>query len=160
MAVKGILMLGNPLLYEKSVPVKKEEIISLIPFLDEMFETIAEFRDLYGTGRAIAAPQLGLQKRIICLNINKPVEIINPVLINLSDELFEMWDDCMSFPNLLVKLRRHKSLTLSYFDRNWEKHSRHLQDDMAELIQHEYDHLDGILATQRAIDSKSFMWKH
>jgi peptide deformylase len=160
MAVKDILMLGNPLLYEKSVPVKKEEIISLIPFLDEMFETIAEFRDLYGTGRAIAAPQLGLQKRIICLNINKPVEIINPVLINLSDELFEMWDDCMSFPNLLVKLRRHKSLTLSYYDRNWEKHNWHLQDDMAELIQHEYDHLDGILATQRAIDSKSFKWKH
>jgi peptide deformylase len=160
MAVKGILMLGNPLLYEKSVPVKKEEIISLIPFLDEMFETIAEFRDLYGTGRAIAAPQLGLQKRIICLNIDKPVEIINPVLFNLSDELFEMWDDCMSFPNLLVKLRRHKSLTLSYYDRNWEKHNWHLQDDMAELIQHEYDHLDGILATQRAIDSKSFMWKH
>jgi len=73
--------------------------------------------------------------------------------------LFEMWDDCMSFPNLLVKVRRHKSLTLTFYDLKREKQVWHLQDDLAELIQHEYDHLDGILATQRAIDNKSFRWK-
>lgn len=159
MAVKNILMLGNPLLHKVSEPVGAKELNSLIPVIDEMFDTVIEFRKLYGTGRAIAAPQLGLQKRIICLNIDRPVEIINPVLTDLSTEVFEMWDDCMSFPNLLVRLKRHKSLTLKFFDKNWKEHTWHLQDDMAELIQHEFDHLEGILATQRAIDSKSFRWK-
>jgi peptide deformylase len=124
-----------------------------------MFETVLDFRMKYGAGRAIAAPQIGLSKKIICLNIDKPIEIINPQLSGLSDEMIELWDDCMSFPNLLVRVRRHKKITLSFFNRNWKKHTWHLEDDMAELIQHEYDHLDGILATQRAIDNQSFRWK-
>jgi len=90
------------------------------------------------------------------LNIEKPVALINPELSNLSDEMFELWDDCMSFPNLLVKVKRHKSLTISFYDLNWNKQTWNLDGDMAELIQHECDHLDGILATQRAIDDKSF----
>jgi hypothetical protein len=94
-----------------------------------------------------------------CLNMDKPVAMFNPELSDLSQEKFEMWDDCMSFPNLLVKVRRHKSLTLTFFDLNREKQVWHLQDDLAELIQHEYDHLEGILATQRAIDDQSFQWK-
>ncbi len=159
MAVKDILMLGNPLLHNVSEPVEPKELDNLIPIIDEMFNTIVEFRKLHGVGRAIAAPQLGLQKRIICLNIDKPVELINPVLTELSPEVFEMWDDCMSFPNLLVKLKRHKSLTLKFYDRNWNEHTWQLEGDMAELIQHEYDHLKGILSVQRAIDNKSFRWK-
>ncbi len=159
MAVKDILLLGNPLLYEKALPVAKDEINELLPQIHLMFDTILEFREKYGVGRAIAAPQIGLLKRIICLNMDKPVAMINPELSDLSDELFEMWDDCMSFPNLLVKVRRHKSLSLTFYDLNWEKQIWHLQNDLAELIQHEYDHLEGILATQRAIDDKSFRWK-
>lgn len=159
MAVKDILLLGNPLLYRKSEPVLPEELPGLLPAIDEMFSTITEFRKLHGAGRAIAAPQLGLHKRIICLNIDTPVEMINPALSDLSSEMIELWDDCMSFPNLLVRLRRHKRISLSFFDRYWKQHTWHLQDDMAELIQHEYDHLEGILATQRAIDHRSFRWK-
>jgi len=159
MAVSDILLLGNPLLYKKVALVKKQEIKKLLPKLDLMFETILDFRKIYGAGRAIAAPQIGLMKRIICLNIDKPVAMINPELTNLSNEMFEIWDDCMSFPNLLVKVLRHKKLTLTFYDINWEKQTWHLEDDMAELIQHEYDHLNGILATQRAIDDKSFRWK-
>lgn len=159
MAVNDILMLGNPLLHKESAPVSPEELPGLIPAINEMFDTIIEFRKMYATGRAIAAPQLGLAKRIVCLNIDNPVEMINPVVTHLSDEVFEVWDDCMSFPNLLVRLKRHKSLTLKFFDMNWNTHTWHLQDNMAELIQHEYDHLNGILATQRAIDDKSFRWK-
>ncbi len=158
MAVNDILLLGNPLLYEKSVLVKKNEVSGLLPKLDLMFETIIDFREKYGAGRAIAAPQIGLQKRIICLNIDKPIAMINPELSGLSEEMFEVWDDCMSFPNLLVKVKRHKRLKISFYDINWQKQIWHLKDDMAELIQHEYDHQDGILATQRAIDNKSFRW--
>jgi peptide deformylase len=73
--------------------------------------------------------------------------------------MFEVWDDCMSFPNLLVKVLRHKKLSISFFDLNGEHQTWHLENDMAELIQHEYDHLDGILATQKAIDNQSFRWK-
>ena len=159
MAVNDILLLGNPMLYEKSALVKPDEINGLLPQIDLMFETVLDFRKKYGAGRAIAAPQIGLQKRIICLNIDSPVAMINPELSDLSSDMFEVWDDCMSFPNLLVKVMRHKKLAISFYDINWQKHNWDLEDDMAELIQHEYDHLDGILATQRAIDDKSFRWK-
>jgi peptide deformylase len=159
MAVKDILFLGDPLLYAKSVPVKKEEVPDLLPMIAEMYETVAEFRTIYGNGRAIAAPQLGLLKRIICLNIDKPITIINPELSDLSNEMIELWDDCMSFPGLLVRLKRHKSLRLSFYDSEWNRHEWYVEDDMAELIQHEYDHLDGILAIQKAIDHKSFIFK-
>jgi len=159
MAVSTILLLGNPLLYEKTTRVKQQEIKKLLPKIDLMFETVLDFRKKYGVGRAIAAPQIGLLKRIICLNIDKPVAMINPELTNLSEEMFEIWDDCMSFPNLLVQVMRHKKLTITFYDINWQKHTWDLEDDLAELIQHEYDHLDGILATQRAIDDKSFKWK-
>ena len=159
MAVRDILRLGNPMLYEKSVLVKPDEIEGLLSKFELMFETVLDYRKKYGTGRAIAAPQIGLQKRIICLNIDSPLVMINPELSNLSSEMFEVWDDCMSFPNILVKVMRHKRLSLSFYDVNWQKHNWDLEEDMAELIQHEYDHLDGILATQRAIDDKSFRIK-
>lgn len=159
MAVSDILLLGNPKLYEKSELVRPEEIPELIPKINLMFDTVVDFRRKYSVGRAIAAPQIGLQKRIICLNTDRKVAMINPKLSNLSNEMFEVWDDCMSFPNLLVRLMRHKKLTISFFDLNWQHQIWNLEDDMAELIQHEYDHLDGILATQRAIDNQSFRWK-
>lgn len=159
MAVNDILLIGNSLLYKKSVSVEKKELHGILPEIQLMFDTILDFRKEYSVGRAIAAPQIGLLKRIICLNINEPIAMINPELTDLSADTFEVWDDCMSFPNLLVKVVRHKKLTLSFFDLNWKKHTWHLEDDMSELIQHEYDHLDGILATQRAIGEKSFRWK-
>jgi len=159
MAIKDILLLGNPLLYEASEPVLKEELAELKPQIGLMWDSILDIRKTYGFGRAIAAPQIGLSKRIIALYLDKPEVMINPELSELSNEMIELWDDCMSFPKLLVKVRRHKSLKVSFRDLNWDYRSLELEDDMAELIQHEYDHLDGILATQRAIDNKSFSWK-
>lgn len=159
MATSDILLLGNPLLYQKSEPVQKNELPVLLPKIELMYDTVLDFRKKYGCGRAIAAPQIGLHKRIIAMNIDKPFAIFNPVLSDLSDEMFEIWNDCMSFPNLLVKVKRHKKLTLTFYDLNWEKQTWNLEDDMAELIQHEYDHLDGILATMRAVDEKSYRVK-
>ena len=71
----------------------------------------------------------------------------------------EQMDNCMPFPNLLVRVRRCRHCILHYMDENWEEQEMHMDDDMSELIQHEYDHLDGILATMRAIDNKSFVMK-
>ena len=85
--------------------------------------------------------------------------IINPTLEFVGDEMMELMDDCMSFPSLLVRVRRYRQCILRYLDENWKAQEMRMNDDMAELIQHEYDHLDGILATMRAIDNKSFMMK-
>lgn len=159
MAVSDILLLGNPILYLQSEEVQQEELKTLLPQINLMFDTVLDFRSKYGVGRAIAAPQIGLLKRVICINTDNRIALINPVLSELSSEMFEIWDDCMSFPNLLVKVNRHKTLTLTFRDLNWQEQTWQLSDDMAELIQHEYDHLDGILATQKAIDNQSFRWK-
>ncbi|WP_167613122.1 peptide deformylase [Maribellus sediminis] len=159
MAIKDILLLGNPELYKVTAPVTKEELPGLLSKIVLMWESILDIRKTYGFGRAIAAPQIGLSKRIIALNVDAPLVMINPEITACSEEMIELWDDCMSFPNLLVKVRRHKEISVRFYDMNWVEQTWELENDMSELIQHEYDHLDGILATQRAIDAESFKWK-
>jgi peptide deformylase len=122
----------------------------------DLHDVLMAFRERYGPARAIAAPQIGVLKRLIYLNIDKPFVIVNPVLSNLSDETFELWDDCMSFPELLVRVRRHRTCTMTFRDLDWTEHSWMLTD-LSELLQHEYDHLDGILATMRAVDDRSII---
>ena len=156
---REILLLGNPKLYEVSEKVKREELEDLRPVFDDMFDCIRGIRRDYGFGRAIAAPQIGVQKRLICMLTDKPYVIINPTLEFVGDEMMELLDDCMSFPKLLVRVRRYRHCILRYLDENWVLNEKQMDDDMSELIQHEYDHLDGILATMRAIDSKSFVMK-
>ena len=156
---REILLLGNPKLYEVSEKVKREELEDLRPVFDDMCDCIRGIRRDYGFGRAIAAPQIGVQKRLICMLTDKPYVIINPTLEFVGDEMMELMDDCMSFPKLLVRVRRYRHCILRYLDENWVLNEKQMDDDMSELIQHEYDHLDGILATMRAIDSKSFVMK-
>jgi peptide deformylase len=154
-----ILKLGHPKLYTVSEPVGKTELESLKPAMDDLHHTLMEFKVRYRAGRAIAAPQLGVMKRLIYMNITGPVVIINPELFDLSEEKLELWDDCMCFPHLLVKVQRHKRCKLRFLNADWEENVWVLEDDLSELFQHEVDHLNGILAVQRAIDSKSFAWK-
>ena len=113
------------------------------------------FRAKHKRGRAIAAPQIGVMKRLMYMNIDKPVVFINPVFSWKSKEMIELWDDCMSFPDLLVKVVRHETCRIKFRDLNWQEHEWDLTGDLSELLQHEYDHLDGILAVMRAIDGKS-----
>lgn len=157
--LSDLLLLGDPRLYEICTPIVPEEK-SLVPgWVADLHNVMQEVRATYGFGRAIAAPQLGIMKRLIYMNIDKPVVFINPELVNLSDELFELWDDCMSFPNLLVKVKRHQSLTIKYLDEYWQPKEWAMKDSLSELLQHEYDHLNGVLCTMRAIDDKSFKWR-
>ncbi len=156
---REILLLGTPKLYEPSEEVKREELQALQPVIEDMFDCIRAIRRDYGFGRAIAAPQIGVQKRLICMLTDKPYVIINPALEFVGDETMELLDDCMSFPKLLVRVRRYRHCILRYTDENWLPQEKRMDDDMSELIQHEYDHLDGILATMRAVDSKSFYMK-
>ena len=156
---RQILLLGDPKLYEVSQEVTREELEELRPVFTDLFDCIKAIRRDHGFGRAIAAPQIGVMKRLICILTDKPYVIINPELEFIGEEMMELMDDCMSFPNLLVRVRRYRHCILRYTDENWQPQEMRMDDDMAELIQHEYDHLDGILATMRAIDSKSFVMK-
>ena len=156
MAIREILELGNPLLYESSVPVQVEELEGVRSVVQDLHDTIADFLDRYGVGRAIAAPQIGEMKRIVYMQVDKPVTFINPSFENLSEEMMALWDDCMSFPELLVKVQRHRSCRIRYYDLDWEEQTMDLNGDLSELLQHEVDHLEGVLAVQRAIDDRSF----
>jgi len=156
MAVREILLLGNPKLYDVSEAVQKEELKDLPPVVADLHDTLLEFRRKYGAGRAIAACQIGFAKRLIYMFIDRPVVFINPVLENRSKKMIEVWDDCMCFPDLLVKVMRHKSCAIRFRDLSFKEHTMELEDDLSELLQHEYDHLDGILAVSRAMDGYSF----
>ena len=155
-----LLLLGDPRLYESCEPVREEELPAVLTdIVPDLHHVMQEVRAKYGFGRAIAAPQLGYMKRVVFMNINRPVVFINPVLSALSSDMFELWDDCMSFPNLLVRVKRHRSLTVTYLDEHWQEQVWNLTDDLAELLQHEVDHLDGVLCTMRAVDNQAFQWR-
>ena len=91
--------------------------------------------------------------------IDKPVVFINPRLVFDDNVKMKVLDDCMSFPSLLVMVERYKRCTIKYKDIEWNDCEIKLEGDLSELLQHEYDHLDGVLATIRAIDNKSFYIK-
>jgi len=156
MAVREILLLGNPLLNEISSEVMPGERDDLPSIVSDLHDTMMDFRRSYGLGRAIAASQIGVMRRIIYMNTGEPVVFVNPLLTRLSCDEMEVWDDCMSFPNLLVRVRRHRSCRIEYTDMDWKGRSMDLEGDLSELLQHEFDHLNGILAVERAIDGRSF----
>lgn len=157
--LNDLLLLGDPRLYEVCEPVRREELNLVKGWVCDLHAVMEEIRTKYHFGRAIAAPQLGIMKRLVYMNIDSPVIFINPELKDFSKELFELWDDCMSFPNLLVKVRRHQEITVSFLDDQWKPREWVLTGDLSELLQHECDHLDGVLCTMRAIDQQSFKWR-
>lgn len=156
---RTILLLGDLELYEVSGEVKKEELQQMKQVQEDLRDTLLAFRTRYGVGRAIAAPQIGVKKRIIYRHLDTPVLFINPRLSFPGQDMIDVLDDCMSFPDLLVRVKRHKRCIIYYKDLDWKDCSMELEGDMSELIQHEYDHLDGILATLRAVDERAFVMK-
>lgn len=156
MAIKDIVLLGNPELYRVSRPIHKHEVNELSEVVKDLHDTLMDFKKRYGAGRAIAAPQIGVKKRLVYMYIDRPVLFINPALEQRSREMMEVWDDCMCFPDLLVKVRRHKRCRIRWLNIDWKEERRVLEGSLSELLQHECDHLEGILAVSRAIDEKSF----
>ena len=154
----AILLLGDPRLRQVCEPVVPAEIAALQPWFDRMNQLILLFRKTYGRGRAIAAPQVGLLKRVVCLYIDEPQVLINPTFTQRSEEMFELWDDCMSFQNLLVRLKRHHSVQLHFLDQYGQSQTWNLEGDLSELLQHELDHLDGILALDYARNADDLKW--
>jgi len=156
MAVRDILLLGNPLLTQPSAPVQKSELSAATAVGQDLHDTLMSFRAEHGWGRAIATPQIGVLKRIVYLHIERPWLIINPAMVGMSEDMLELWDDCMSFPDLLVRVKRHSGVTLTYLDELWVEQTLAVEGVLSELLQHEIDHLHGVLAVSKAIDGTSF----
>lgn len=154
--VREILKLGNPRLYEVSEEVTQADLAYLPQWIMDLHDTLIDYRKTYGAGRAIAAPQIGIQKRLLYMFTDRPYVFINPAMSFPDDETYTLRDDCMSFPGLTVQVERYKRADIAYLDAELGPRQMHLEGDPSELLQHEYDHLDGILATMRAVDNKSF----
>lgn len=118
--------------------------------------TLHEFRRTHGFGRGISAVQIGEPKRLIYIEFEGVAyRLLNPRFRSLSEAKFRLWDDCFSFPDLLVWLERSESVVLEYEGDDGPGQIE-ASGALSELLQHEMDHLDGILAVDRAIDRTSF----
>ncbi|MBD3178799.1 MAG: peptide deformylase [Candidatus Latescibacteria bacterium] len=158
MAVKPVLMFGNDRLRSKSEPVdfKRED-----PSADigDLRDTLRFLREKEGMGRALAAPQIGVLKRIICVDTGaREMILINPLLLARSSDFFEVWDSCFSASlSFFGKVSRHRKIAVSYLSEKGERLVEEFQYDMSELLQHEIDHLEGVLFIDRLIGSNIIM---
>ena len=158
---KPVKLLGDPILREVSKSVNNFSNPEFFENAGTLHATLIEFRQKYGFGRGISAPQIGINQRFIALNLGtNPQLIVNPEITWTSQNRFTMWDDCMSFPNLLVRLERYQSISLSFQNEKGEyREWNNLDLAASELLQHEIDHLDGILAVDRALDKNSIVMR-
>lgn len=153
MAARRILQLGDPLLRLRSAPARIEEIGGV---LADLRDTLHEFRRAHGFGRGISAVQIGELTRVIHIEMDGAAySLVNPEVVALSGKTFELWDDCFSFPDLMVRVRRSLEIRLRYTGEHGEPHELTANGALSELLQHEMDHLDGILAIDRAVDRNS-----
>jgi peptide deformylase len=158
MPARPIAQLGNPVLRVRSAAVK-EFGGSLSPLAMDLRDTLVEFRTRNGFGRGIAAPQIGDTRRVVVIDTGEPLTLVNPVIVRKSRTRMTLWDDCFSFPDLLVKVRRALAIEVSYRDLTGTLRRLEAEGPLAELLQHEIDHLDGILAIDRAIDSHHIVYR-
>jgi peptide deformylase len=159
MPERQILQLGNPRLWQKSDEVTDARSTDLLEVVRDLSDTLSAFRETTGYGRGIAAPQIGVLKRVIFIRM-QPVgfsgPLINPEIKWSSESTMELWDDCFSFPDLMVRVSRASRIRVDYQDHRGLKQTLEAEGDLSELLQHEIDHLDGILAVQRAISPQAF----
>jgi peptide deformylase len=158
-APEKILLLGDPGLRKKCGPVDDVNSADFRRDRDRLHATLTTFRAEHGFGRAISAPQIGLARRFIAVNLgDQPFTMINPEITWRSPETFTLWDDCMSFPFLLVRVRRNCTICVRYLDDDGNiRVLDRLEQSTAELLQHEIDHLDGILAVDHALDADAIV---
>ena len=149
MTIHRIRLLGDPVLYTRCEPITKPRSAGVRVVVDDLRETLRDAQSRFGMGRAISAPQIGAPVRIVYVETGRPLVLINPEIIEVGSQDFPVWDDCYSFPNLFVRVVRAYRIRIRYQDIRGEPHEVDLERDMAELLQHEIDHLDGVLAVDR-----------
>jgi peptide deformylase len=149
MTVHRIRLLGDPVLYSRCESITKPRSAAVRVIVDDLRETLRDWQSRFGGGRGIAAPQIGAPVRIVYVEMDRPWVLINPEIVEVGTEDFTVWDDCFSFPNLLVRVQRAYHIRVRYQDAKGDTHEVDLEGDRAELLQHEIDHLDGVLAVDQ-----------
>ena len=150
MPVRRILQLGDPLLRAVSTPVSQAAEAESV--FEDLRDTLHDFRRTHGFGRGISAVQIGEPKRLIYIEVEGRAYCLrNPEFESQSEEKLRLWDDCFSFPDLLVWLERAEQVRVRYQDEAGTARMLDARGPFAELLQHEMDHLDGVLAIDRAL---------
>ena len=158
MADRRVLKMGDPLLYRKADPVKEFNTPALNALVSDMFDTMAAMN-----GAGLAAPQIGVSQRIVIFSVEanprypdvEPVPttvLINPTLTPIGDEMEEGWEGCLSVPGLRGLVNRYQKLRYTGFDQHGKPIDRTVSGFHARVVQHECDHLDGILYPMRLSD--------
>jgi peptide deformylase len=159
MPVRPILQLGDPLLRQKAVGVEDPTTHEIHDVVRDLADTLAHWRSATGYGRGIAASQLGVLQRVIFLKLpgSEPWPLINPEIVAHSEEKIVVWDACLSFLSIFMQVERHRQVTVRYQNLQGNTLEFKAADDrnLSELLQHEIDHLDGILAIDRVVDLKT-----
>jgi len=159
MPIQPILQLGDPRLREIARPVENPTAPEIAALIRDLADTLAHWRSTTGYGRGIAAPQLGVAQRVIFLKPPgaEPWPLINPEIVERSEEKIIVWDACLSFLSIFMQVERHREITVRYQNLQGETLEFRAGDDrnLSELLQHEIDHLDGILAVDRIVDIKT-----
>jgi peptide deformylase len=149
-----IVVYGHPVLRKVA-----EEIDQDYPKLNELISDLFETM-YYSEGLGLAAPQIGKSVRIFVIDGYPAAEdepsladfkkaFINAHIIEKSGELLPMTEGCLSIPSLREEVNRESHIRLTYYDENWEYHDEIYDGYKARIIQHEYDHLDGIMFTDK-----------
>ena len=145
MPARRIIQLGDPLLRKVSAPDTHPDSAARV--WHDMRDTLHDFQRRHGFGRGISAVQIGVLERIVYMEFEgTPYCLINPEWEYMSPSRFALWDDCFSFPNLLVWLERSETIRIRYLNEHAEPKELEATGAFSELIQHEMDHLDGILS--------------
>ena len=154
-----ILLLGDPGLRQVCNPISDFDSAEFRQSGRRLVRALEQFRAEYGFGRAVSAPQIGIFQRIIAMNLGQgSFLLVNPEITWKSEEQFTMWDDCMSFPWLMVRLKRHVHIDLDFRDERGDAKSwRQIDQAVSELMQHEVDHLQGVLAVDHALDKDALI---
>jgi len=158
MAVREVLRMGHPVLREKAKPVEAFGTPELRALFEDMKETMAA-----KNGAGLAAPQIGVSQRVVIFGVDanpsypdvEPVPftvLVNPKLLMLTREGEEDWEVCLSVPGMRGVVPRYTKLRYTGFDENGDPIDRVAEGFHARVVQHEVDHLDGILYPQRMTD--------
>ncbi|CAB1276422.1 peptide deformylase [Candidatus Nitrosacidococcus tergens] len=162
MAVHTILKMGNPILKEIAQPITRFNHKDLVQLIEDMFETMAIYN-----GAGLAAPQIGISLRIVIFGgevssrypesdlITRTV-LINPVIEYLGKDMEDGWEGCLSVPGLRGLVPRYLNIRYHGYDQKGNKITREVTGFHARVVQHECDHLDGILYPQRMKDFTHF----
>ena len=161
MAVQPVLRIGDPDLQRISEPLSRFDEGSLAPLIQDLWETMAA-----RGGVGIAAPQIGVPLRVVVFEVEHSERypdapkvprtvLINPEVESLDDEMVDGWEGCLSVPGLRGIVPRYRRIRYRGFDANGRRFERQAEDFHARVVQHECDHLDGILYPQRMRDLSS-----